>query len=189
MKRDNQQGIDDSSARKDFANPPADYRPAPLWVWNDELTPHRVREQLRELHGCGLGGAFVHPRPGLVSEYLGADWWECWAAALEEAEKLGMKLQIYDENTFPSGFAGGHVPAQLPHTVATGVAMRKLGADEPTPDVRSIPDGPLYACAEGEGERYVFERALPTSGSWFGGFAYVDMLRPETTKKFIEVTH
>jgi hypothetical protein len=55
-------------AQKSFFNPPVDYRPAPLWVWNDELTPQRVRGQLREFHRAGMGGAFVHPRPGLISE-------------------------------------------------------------------------------------------------------------------------
>ncbi len=189
MKRVNQRIMGDSFAAKHFADPSADYRPAPLWVWNDELTPRRVRQQLRELHRVGMGGAFVHPRPGLISEYLGPDWWKCFAAALDEADKLGMKLQIYDENSYPSGFAGGHVPAQLPHTVATGVAMRKLSAEEALPKIPSGGGGPLYAAVEWQGGKFVFEKAPGEARAWHGGFAYVDLLRRETTEKFIEVTH
>jgi len=37
-----------------------------------------------------------------------------------------MKVWIYDENSYPSGFAGGHVPAQMPDAVRTGLRMKKV---------------------------------------------------------------
>ncbi|MDG0790024.1 glycosyl hydrolase [Cohnella ginsengisoli] len=113
-----------------FAAPAAIYRPAPLWVWNDDMEPESIRFQLRELASHGFGGAFVHPRPGLVTEYLSDAWFERWGDALEEASRLGLKLYIYDENSYPSGFAGGHVPSELPDCLANSVLFNEYGADE-----------------------------------------------------------
>ena len=39
-----------------------------------------------------------------------------------------MKVWIYDENSYPSGFAGGHVPAAMPDAVRAGLRMVKAGA-------------------------------------------------------------
>lgn len=130
------------SAAASFAEPTSKYRPSPLWAWNDEMTEERIREQLREMKANGMGGAFVNPRPGLVNPYLSEEWFSLWSAALDESEKLGLKLYIYDENSYPSGFAGGHVPSQLPDCLASAVIMRELTYDE-LPSVLPIASGTL----------------------------------------------
>lgn len=61
---------------------------------------------------------FVHPRPGLITEYLGEEWFGLWQKSLEEAKGLGLLCNIYDENSYPSGFAGGHAPSLAPDTAA-----------------------------------------------------------------------
>ncbi|MCK9860345.1 hypothetical protein CFI03_017395 [Paenibacillus sp. ATY16] len=110
-----------------FKQPANRNRPIAFWVWNDDLTPERARLQLRELASHGFGGAFAHPRPGLAIEYLSEEWFELWSAALDEAESLGLQLSIYDENSYPSGFAGGHVPSELPDCLANCVHFKKYG--------------------------------------------------------------
>ena len=102
----------------DFADPPAAYRSMPLWVWNGEVTETRITEMLEQFAAQGLGGVFVHPRPGLITEYLSGRWFELWRHALRECKRLGLICNIYDQNSYPSGFAGGHVPARAPHVVA-----------------------------------------------------------------------
>ena len=114
--------------RSDFADPPAEYRPMPLWVWNDQMSWPRIQEQLRQFKQQGMGGVFVHPRPGLMTEYLGADWFRLWKMTLEEGKRLGLLVNIYDENSFPAGFAGGAVPAVRPDTVSQYVEA-ELDAD------------------------------------------------------------
>lgn len=116
--------------RSKFFAPTAEYRPAPLWVWNDDMQPERIRLQLKEMADHGFGGAFVHPRPGLVTPYLSEEWFALWGIALEEAQRLGLKLYIYDENSYPSGFAGGHVPAELPDCLANCVVFKEYGPEE-----------------------------------------------------------
>src|SRR5471032_2107460 len=178
-----------------FKDPSSEYRTTPSWSWNDEITPARIREQLKDFKAKGFGGLFAHPRPGMMTEYLSKDWWDLFGLALKEAKKLGLRLEMYDENSYPSGFAGGHVPSQLPHCQATGVRMRKVSkaeadkakADNEKDSVYTIMT--VYNVIEFKGEHYVFERSPSVSAHWLGEFPYVNLLHPAVTKKFIEVTH
>lgn len=43
----------------EFRNPSPEYRPAPLWVWNDAMSKEQIDFQLTELATHGFGGAFV----------------------------------------------------------------------------------------------------------------------------------
>ncbi len=136
-----------------FKDPPAINRTAPLWVWNDLIAEEQIDFQLLELKNHGFGGAFVHPRPGLVTEYLSEEWFQKWGYALQTAKSLGMKLYIYDENSYPSGFAGGHVPSQLPDCLSTSATykikslsdLKREGASDKdwTVDVKFLK---AYAC-------------------------------------------
>ena len=56
--------------------------------------------------------------PGLMTEYLSTDWFRLWKQSMEEGKRLGLLVNIYDENSYPSGFAGGHVPSMVPDTAA-----------------------------------------------------------------------
>jgi hypothetical protein len=57
-----------------FKNPPADFRSTPLWVWNDRMTEQEIDEQLMDFKEHGIGGVFIHPRPGLITPYLSDEW-------------------------------------------------------------------------------------------------------------------
>ena len=53
-----------------FQDPPAMYRGAPLWVWNDRVSETQIEEQLRDFRQKGIGGVFIHqcvdPEPGAL---------------------------------------------------------------------------------------------------------------------------
>ena len=105
-----------------FSNPSNSFRPRPLFVLNDEYeTGHgekRLTELLENLARVGYGGVFLHPRPGLITEYLSPRWFEIIRHCIAECRRLGLVPALYDENSYPSGFAGGHVPALAPQTAA-----------------------------------------------------------------------
>ena len=88
-------------------NIPAQYQPIPFWSWNDDLDPEQLRQQIRWMQQSGIGGFFMHARGGLKTTYLGEEWMQCIEACCDEAQKLGMDAWAYDENGWPSGFAGG----------------------------------------------------------------------------------
>ena len=106
-----------------FNDPPSEYRSAPLWVWNDDMTEEEIDTQLADFKEKGIGGVFVHPRPGLITPYISDRWNSLFKHTTEKARAIGMDVWIYDENSYPSGFAGGHVPAQMPESYNQGVGL------------------------------------------------------------------
>ncbi len=195
---------DSSRARELFGDPPREYASAPLWTWNDMLTEEQVRGTLRDLASQEVKQAFVHPRPGLMTPYLADDWFRLWKAALDEADKLDMNVWIYDENSYPSGFAGGLVPEAMPESRGKGLVVEPVTRAEPGKveigdDVLAIhrvtEDGyenvteKVRAGEEMPKGRYLVTVVrLAPEGGWFGGKWYVDLIKPGVTEKFIEIT-
>ena len=114
---------DYSSLMKEFKDPGKDYRPAPLWVWNNEVSKEDIDFSLAELKSQGMGGVFIHPRRGLITEYLSDEWFDLVAYSMEKAKEIGLNVWIYDENVCPSGFAGGHVYNEMPESYNQGTAL------------------------------------------------------------------
>ena len=95
----------------EFRNPEQKYRMVPFWSWNSKLDTEELRRQVRLMKDAGLGGYFMHARGGLTTEYLSEEWFQCINACMDEGEKCGMHSWAYDEEGWPSGFAGGRVAA------------------------------------------------------------------------------
>jgi len=185
-----------------FMDPPACYRTVPFWVWNGEVTREMIDEQLEEFKARGIGGVFIHPRYGLLTEYLSPEWFDLTAYAMQKAKSLGMDLWIYDENSYPSGFAGGHVPDRMPESYNQGQGIRMVEQSVLLPDSSAryihifkkendqLMDITSIAGSEAgsKGEFYLFELHNYPNGGWFGGYSYVDLLLPGVTERFIEVT-
>jgi hypothetical protein len=183
--------------RQAFASPPAGYSTAPFFVWNGEITETEIDAYLADYNAKGIRAFFIHPRPGLITPYLSERWFSLVRHTVEEAARLGMEAWLYDENSYPSGFAGGNVAAEMPESYnqGQGLTLRKL-TSPPASDLgrcdvllrkagdrfeRVTPDG-------ASGEIYCFERAYYPRRDWTGGFPYVDLLKPGVTQKFIDVT-
>jgi len=187
--------------RKNFAKPHRDYSTGPLWTWNDRLTEEQVRSTLRDLANQNVKQVWVHPRPGLMTPYLSDEWFHLWKVSLDEAEKLDMNVWIYDENSYPSGFAGGFVPEAMPDSRGMGLRFEEVdkldSIDENTwcvfdPTYKNITattkkDGKLPPLENGQ--KYLVGQVRYTpQGGWFGGKWYVDLLKKGVTEKFIEIT-
>lgn len=93
--------------KKKLLDVPAEYKPAPFWSWNDKLDPQELKRQIQWMLSMGIGGFFMHARGGLKTSYMSDEWMKCIETCCDEAEKLGMNAWGYDENGWPSGFAGG----------------------------------------------------------------------------------
>src|SRR5919206_1017016 len=111
-----------TTLRESFVSPPISYRPAPFLVFNDDhegaAGAVRITQVLEDYRRVGYGGAFLHPRPGLITEYLSPHWFALIGHAVRECGRLGLVPYLYDENSYPSGFAGGHVPARVPEAMS-----------------------------------------------------------------------
>ncbi|MEW6744387.1 MAG: glycosyl hydrolase [Planctomycetota bacterium] len=198
-----------------FADPPASYRPAPLWVWNDDLQEQELALQIEELARGGFGGVFIHPRPGLVTPYLSDRWLRLWRFSVEECKRHSMVVHIYDENSYPSGFAGGHVPDTMPesrqvilrHELFEPDRLQRLQADSnsvalyrlvtPIPAtferiaLPPLAPGKVRSSADLGLQRatylfYTLTYGQPTT--WLAGKTFVDLLRPGVGEKFLDIT-
>jgi hypothetical protein len=100
--------------KRQFTNPPSRFTFAPFWFLNHELTDEELRWQIREMNDNGVKGFILHARHGLITEYLSDDWFARIQTCIEEADKLGMKAYLYDENNWPSGTVDGALIEQYP---------------------------------------------------------------------------
>ena len=186
--------------RKLFLNPPAEYRSAPFWSWNDKLDPKEIAWQVRQMKEQGMGGFFMHSREGLETEYLGSEWMECIRAAVEAAQKEGIAAWLYDEDRWPSGAAGGLVSKKGDAYRAKALTF-ELSSDLPEDEELlavfrvKVQGNELISLQEGrgplqEGEKYVLlRRELASPTPWYNDEAPADNLNPEAVKAFIQITH
>ena len=90
---------DFESLSAQFAAPSKEYGSAPLFVWNKVVTPERIDEAMADLKDKGFGGVFVHPRPGMVTQYLDDNWFSLFRHTMEKGRELDMNVWIYDEKS------------------------------------------------------------------------------------------
>ena len=159
----------------------------PFWSWNDRLEEGELRRQIRLMHDLGMNGFFMHARGGLETDYLSDEWFACVDACVDEARKLGMEAWSYDENGWPSGFAGGKLLEDKKNH-ATYLKYEKVDAYPATLanvlGVYTLIDGKLTrvsAAVDGVNAYHVILQAWDES--------YVDTLDAEITAKFLAETH
>ncbi|MCB9784869.1 MAG: hypothetical protein H6751_18010 [Candidatus Omnitrophica bacterium] len=183
---------------EEFKKPDPWYHSAPLWVWNDDVTEEKIEQDLEMLKSQGVLQAFVHPRPGLITPYLSEEWVNLYGFAVKTAKEKGMLLHIYDENSYPSGFAGGHVYRQHPEWAGKGMVLESV---DQLPDALSEDVIAVYR-KEGDSVSRLEEPPLGESGqfliakivhaekrAWTAGGPYVDLLEPGLTEAFLEITY
>ncbi len=162
-----------------FVQPPPAWRSVPFWSLNDVLEPAEIERQMEAFKAGGFGGAYLHSRIGLLTEYLGADWWTAMDAGVRAAERLGIEAWFYDEDKWPSGFAGGIVPLASEDYHAR--ALLRLDKAAPLPERAEV-------LAEDGAYRYVCWK-VPMGDAWFNGTCWVDLMNPKTVKAFIDCSY
>lgn len=93
----------------DWQNPGKKFRSAPFRSWNGKLEKEELLHQIRISKEMGMGGFFMHSRIGLATEYMSQEWFEMIHCCIGEAEIQDMDAWLYDEDRWPSGYAGGLV--------------------------------------------------------------------------------
>ena len=150
----------------------------------------------------GMGGVFVHPRPGLRTEYLSERWFELWNFAAQECQKRGLQCNIYDENSYPSGFGGGHVVSGNPCLGKVRTEFRTLTSPPSKEDGLLLT--PLAVCSANPTNKFSVKDLTKASPAnplevlflvqdvgfpFLAGLPYADLSKAETTDAFIQCTH
>jgi len=201
-----------------FRQPPAAYRGAPFWAWNGPLHEDQLIQQIHMFKEMGMGGFHIHPRTGLATSYLGAEFMALVQRCVTEAEREGLRVWLYDEDRWPSGAAGGIVTREpqyrarhllftpFPYGDETGLVSLDSSAR-----ARRTGNGTLVARYAihlqedgtlGTYKRLDREETVPDDATvwyayletaipspWFNDQTYVDTLNPAAIRRFIEVTH
>jgi hypothetical protein len=185
-----------------WRDPPALWRDAPFWSWNAGLDPVRLRRQIESMKGAGIGGFFMHSRYGLRTPYLSEEWFACIAACIEKARAEGMAAYLYDEDRWPSGFAGGFITNDHPEfrlrfvqsvTTAPAAAEDVLGRFalvlSESGTLRSYRKLAKHEhVADGEQTRWYRVVEEPRAPVYNGG-TYLDTMNPTAVSEFLRLTH
>lgn len=187
---------------ENFENPPANFSTAPFMVWNGKVTREKIDRQLNEFVKVGIRQAFIHPRWGMVTPYLDSNWYDLVEYTVAKGKALGMKIWLYDENAFPSGFAGGQVQLAMPasYSKPIGITMLQSEGLDTAQARKSIvvlaeKDGGITdlsgvrsLTADRKGRYYYFTTVMAETASNYADFPYVDLIMPGVTDTFISLT-
>lgn len=198
---------------KEFTDPGREWRPTVFWAWNGELSNSELDSQISYMKEQGLGGFFMHSRSGLNTEYMSEEWMGFIRHAQASAREADMNSWLYDEDRWPSGFAGGVVPAGgdeyrmkciEAHIIAASQAAEYLqdartlavfevrAADSKQPEILrrlSANDPQAHETTAADSRIVSFSWAFGERSNWRNGETYVDLLDPATTDRFLDETY
>ncbi len=161
-----------------FRETDREYSPVPFWFWNDDLKEDHLLYQLNEMKDKGIDEFIIHSRRGRTIEYLSETWFERVGTVLEAASAKGMRVWIYDEDNWPSGYAGERVLHENKSYCAKNLNRYKFS--------EVLPEG-SSEIARDDQYRYVVCDTL-WHPAYSNGF-YTDMLNADATDSFIRHTH
>lgn len=164
-----------SDLRAGFGAPGARFSPIPFWFLNGDMDREELERQLRLMAGVGIGGVVLHARHGHTVPYLSEEWLAGIRHCVEVCATLGMTAWLYDEDNFPSGYAGGATLAAYPG----GQAKHLCLVAEPRED-----DTIVHAAEQGA---FVM-RPTPWHPAYSADW-YTDLMDLRATEAFIESTH
>lgn len=162
----------------EFKNPPSEYSAVPFWFWNDDLCEEHLLFQMKEMKDKGISEFIIHSRRGRSVEYLSEEWFEKVGFALEQAKSLDMRVWIYDEDNWPSGYAGEKVVTENPNYCAKHLC--RLPADA------ALPENAKEVYSD---EKYKYVSCYTKWNPAYSESLYTDLLSLDATECFIRHTH
>jgi len=197
-----------------FTNPGAAYRGKPFWSWNGELTEKELIHQADVLGQMGFGGYFMHSRCGLITEYLGDEWFDLTNAVADFSQQKGLEAWLYDEDRWPSGSAGGKVTEDPQYRMKSLVLFETDPQDFIWSDdiswafAAKLADSKISLSAyqavgkeddltavltglEGDGAAKILSfKIIPDApNSNYNGNTYIDTMSHAAVERFLELTH
>jgi hypothetical protein len=99
--------------------------------WQHGESREALLEEIEQMHSVGVSGFILESRP--FSDFLESAWWETVDFALKEAKKRNLKVFVFDDIKFPSGFAADRVREQHPEYLKLYLRENHLDAIGPMP--------------------------------------------------------
>ncbi len=182
-----------------FQDPPREFSVMPFWFWNDELKEQEIVRQMADFEAHGVYGFVIHPRVGLPRDigWMSPKMIQFMRIAIEEAQRRGMYVVLYDEGMYPSGSSSGQVVARNPSHASRALFKIDLQSGE---EPQLVQHAHLIAIVDRpDGTRVaVIDRP---SGGVIRGLHYIgdgpreetppaaDLLNPEAVESFIHLVY
>ena len=168
----------------------------------EKLEKEEILRQIDVLEQMGMGGYFCHSRTGLITEYLGDEWFDLINASADKGKEKGMETWLYDEDRWPSGTAGGKVtekPEYRMHYLRCTVIPAAefvwkeewMAAFSVNLDGLNFTDKHRLAPGDNIQGNHVLAFSVEEMGpsSFYNGTTYVDTMNKEAIQYFIDLTH
>ncbi len=193
-------------------NPQLKYRALPFWSWNGKLDQNELIRQVGILQEMGFGGAFMHSRCGLQTEYMSKEWLTLVENTADFFASKGMQGWLYDEDRWPSGSCGGLATEKrenrqkalsmyfdgdenLADKRVLGVFAIKLIGNADQGESRLgkrlldyFPIGDKDKIPNGY-EKAIFVEEFINPSDFYNGNTYLDTLNKDAVEDFISLTH
>ncbi|MBQ7291179.1 MAG: hypothetical protein IJW76_05620 [Clostridia bacterium] len=193
-----------------FKNPSKEYRAAPFWAWNCELSKEVLEKEIEVMKEMGFGGYYMHTRVGMATKYLSEEFMDLIRTCIEKGKAEDMYAYLYDEDRWPSGTAGGFTTQDNDENLQKILYFTYTPYNDGTLvseyDIKKskAPEGKykLISCYDvelNEESRLVSykeiglgEEVAQGHEKWFAYMeygAYCDTMRKSTVDKFIKLTY
>lgn len=193
-------------------SPPDHFRPYMMWFLNHRLEKAELFRQIVALHAQGAGGLILCAREGLLTPYISGEWFETVEWCIEQAQRFGLHVLIYDDMNGPSGTANGSVTDENPRYRQTSLRLANVVNIQPggkidleiekehiesilglteSGDIRDLnqwtKNGEIHDNVPSEITRLLIFSRDVAFGSLHG--YTIDPLNPDAIKTFIQSTH
>jgi hypothetical protein len=117
-----------------------EFSQVPFWFWNDQLSEAGIASQIDDFQAHGVHAFVIHPRAGLPRNlgWMSGPLLGYMRFAIEEAERRGMWIILYDEGMYPSGSSSGQVVTENPAYACRGLVQVDLTTSTPGEVVQGV---------------------------------------------------
>lgn len=105
-----------------------------LWMHGED--EHIIQSYVEKIYDSGIKAVCVEPRPH--PDFVGKRWWKDLGVVIEEAQKRDMKVWLFDDSHFPTGYANGAVERDYPHLRKKYLKINQIDYHGPQKDAGII---------------------------------------------------
>lgn len=102
------------------------------FYWQHGTHRDRIPAQVQRIYDSGCRALCVESRPH--PDFCGPDWWADMDVILAECEKRGMKVWVFDDKKYPTGYANGLIETKYPHLRQREIIEEHIDVMGPAPD-------------------------------------------------------
>ena len=102
------------------------------FYWQHGTHRDRIPAQIQRIYDSGCRALCVESRPH--PDFCGPEWWADMDLILSECEKKGLKVWIFDDRKYPTGYANGLIETKYPHLRQREIIEEHIDVLGPAPD-------------------------------------------------------